>query len=270
MSVGTSDPPYARREIIRLLGCCAATHGASIKPSIQKIVNYLITRFKDNDTGIRDAAAETFGFISKYSLASTEMNSSWPPVPPPPPRFGQPDAKMQYPLSILLNPLLITLEEEKFPPLLQGAAQAVEAVIEGAHPVLVERAWMVMGLRWTRLFTRPTCPMASQLLHTIPALCTSIPVAILPILPVLLQISAEFFSHKDWIVRRTAVECILSSIAAYQALLLGLADSETPPLPSSSSSSPLPPDMSVLPPSSDSSVPSQFPPNPPLPIISFF
>ncbi|KAA6384425.1 MAG: putative ARM repeat superfamily protein [Streblomastix strix] len=212
-SVSGQDQPMARREIVRIIGCVASVHGVLCTPFLPRIIAYLLSRLKDNDSGIRDACSETFGFLGAFTMSySPESLNIWFKSAQQSP--SDPNFALSFPLSGLFRPLLTSLEENRFIPLLQGATQCIQTIIERVPPEIISLAWPYIGQRIIALFSSQQCPMASQLLNVIGTLFKVIPETIEPQSSVLALIAAEHLQHNDWIVRRSAIEAIRCAIIA--------------------------------------------------------
>eukprot|EP00770_Monocercomonoides_exilis_P001948 MONOS_1933.1-p1 / transcript=MONOS_1933.1 / gene=MONOS_1933 / organism=Monocercomonoides_exilis_PA203 / gene_product=unspecified product / transcript_product=unspecified product / location=Mono_scaffold00037:58258-61260(-) / protein_length=953 / sequence_SO=supercontig / SO=protein_coding / is_pseudo=false len=213
--VKTMDASIARKEVVRLLGCTVKVHGARIQPYLTKIITYLISRLKDNETGMRDICAETFGFLAEeltqgvnwkqHSLAQNPFR-------------GYIIEGMDYPIRSLIEPLLHNMEETGNKNFMEGASLAIQAICERADPDAVALSWPFFGQRLILLFSHPDCFLGGQLLLVLSTMFMVCPCVMVDECERAMLIAQEYLSQPEWNTRRAAVDCLIAVITTYVQL----------------------------------------------------
>ncbi|GAQ80762.1 ARM repeat superfamily protein [Klebsormidium nitens] len=183
---------FARKESVRLLGIMAAVHGRTIAPHLSKMIANVVQHFKDQDSKVRDACAETMGVIAAEAFPANGAAAD--------------GSSPLNPLGAFFRPLFEAMSEQNRNIQLTAAAslgrviQCTNIPLASSLPKLCPRV--------VKSLSAPNFLAKAPLLDSVRTLIEVTGPDIVPFLPVLLPPTLAAFLSPDWMTRKAGAHVV--------------------------------------------------------------
>eukprot|EP00002_Diphylleia_rotans_P000205 TRINITY_DN100_c0_g4_i1.p1 TRINITY_DN100_c0_g4~~TRINITY_DN100_c0_g4_i1.p1 ORF type:complete len:610 (-),score=111.95 TRINITY_DN100_c0_g4_i1:1079-2908(-) len=220
-----SHKPNVRREVIKTFSTVIKVHPNLVGPSLSKLFARTVKQLKDQDSSLRDAAAETIGCI----VSNMQGNASTGPDEEEENTSSASSTTQSLGLQSIYRQLFALFNEQNKHQQ-SGAASAIRKAIQNSETrVYVDLP--MLSPKLVKLISQTSCQARPQVLMAAAALIDTAGEQIVPYLNSLVGSFVECLGSDEWALRKAAVEglgtCALrlpSQIQEYHSVILSALD----------------------------------------------
>ncbi|KAG9391118.1 ARM repeat superfamily protein, putative isoform 2 [Carpediemonas membranifera] len=189
-TTNTNHSVASRKEVVRLLGVIGQFMTDQAYPELPRMVSFIATRLRDNDSGICTAATETMGLLARYVLVAAARG----------------DVGDSASLAVLIKPLLGVMATQDRQAQV-GAAECLCEVVRQADFLLKYECSRLVP-RLIKILGSPTCMAPEGPLDVLAAVMLNAGSVVMELVPDIVKTAIQHLADEDWHGRRAAAACL--------------------------------------------------------------